>query len=302
MTEDILEGTTNHPANKNKKKEILVSVWDFGAIRPQAEREHYVCSDHPAKMRPSLAKAILQIYGESPVFDPMAGIGTTLVEAMLRGTDSIGVEFERKFVDQANKNIEHVKSVNTSNHLGRAVCIQGDARDLSHLSDDFNKENVGGKKDSGLFGSVIFSPPFGEANKGSGIAKKGYEGKYGRDEELKDRCDRALSQDESNISNLCHSGTYLEEMFKVYGECYRVLKPGKFMVVVVRDIRRRGLTIPLGADTIKLCQTAGFKVFDVIINKIRSPSFWQLNRAKKDQERGINHPLRTHEYVLVFKK
>ncbi len=294
---NLPEGTTN----KNVKKEILVSVWNFCPVS-SSERTHYVYMNHPAKMRPSLAKAILQLYGESPVLDPMAGIGTTLVESMLLGMDSVGIKFEGKFVDQANKNIEHVKGINASNRLGQAVCIQGDARDLSHLSDDFNKENAGGKKDSGLFGSVIFSPPFGEANRGSGIAKNGYEGEHGKDEELKDRCDRPLSQDKNNVSNLVYSRTYFAEMFRVYNECYRVLRSSKFMVIVIRDIRRRGLTIPLGAETIKLCQRAGFKVFDIIINKTYPPSFWQLNRAKKDQERGINHPLRNHEYVLVFKK
>ena len=61
---------------------------------PSSKREKLLRgNDHPAKMRPSLARAILQIYGESPVLDPMAGIGTTLVEAMLLGMDAVGVEY-----------------------------------------------------------------------------------------------------------------------------------------------------------------------------------------------------------------
>jgi hypothetical protein len=88
----------------------------------------------------------------------------------------------------------------------------------------------------------------------------------------------------------------------VYSECFRVLKQNKFMVVVVKDIRRKGLTIPLGADTIKLCQLAGFEVFDIIVNKMYFPSFWQLAHAQKTQAKGIPMTLRTHEYVLVFRK
>lgn len=96
-------------------------------------------------------------------------------------------------------------------------------------------------------------------------------------------------------------------MFKVYSECHRVLKPGKFMVVVVKDIQRNWCTIPLGADTIKLCQSAGFKVHDIIINKTYFPSFWILNLAKKSQReenKGTKkfHALKSHEYVLVFRK
>jgi len=419
------EGTAEHPINKSKKRKILVSLWDFGAIHPQSERSYYLCNDHPAKMRPCLARAILRIYGESPVLDPMAGIGTTLVEAMLLGMDAVGVEYEKKFVDQANRNIEHVRKLFPNRNLGRAICTQGDARDLSCLNNQkvnsivfsppyfkamksqvssekeamekyfssvkhakriggkpiskalarsnlgygTSKDNIGnipkfgsiifsppyfdalsitkggGSKSSILyeestqelqlrrsgpfavkknlptpysskegnigniseFGSIIFSPPFGEANKGSGIAKKGYEGKYGKDVKLKDRCDKPLSEDRQNISNVRYGRTYLGEMFKVYSECFRVLKPGKFMVVVVKDIQRNWKTIPLGADTIKLCQIVGFELHDIIINKMYFPSFWILDLAKKSQKeenRGTEkfHVLKNHEYVLVFRK
>jgi hypothetical protein len=66
------------------------------------------------------------------------------------------------------------------------------------------------------FGSILFSPPLGEANKESGIAQKGYEGKYGKKLKLKDRCGRPLSGDRQNISNVHYGRTYLGEMFKVY--------------------------------------------------------------------------------------
>lgn len=402
------EGTTEHPINKSGKKKILVSVWDFGAVHPQSERSYYLCNDHPAKMRPALARAILQLYGESPVLDPMAGIGTTLVEAVLLGMDAIGVEFEKKFVNQANKNTSNIRKLFPHKDLGRALCMKGDARDLSCLSNRgirsivfsppyfntiesvstghqgpegghlgrqhrFAKEGKsgyghednlghverygsvifsppyfdalsmtkgGGSKKSVLyeeatrelqmkrsgpfavrknlptpyssrdanignisqFGSIMFSPPFGEANRGSGIAEKGYEGKHGKDKGLKDRCDRPLSEDRGNISNVQYGKTYLGEMFKVYGECFRVLKPGKFMVVVVKDIRRKGLTIPLGSDTLQLCQMVGFELFDIVVNKMYFPSFWQLTHAQKTQAKGIPMTLRTHEYVLVFRK
>jgi len=352
------KGTTEHPINKSGKRKILVSVWDFGAVHPQSERSYYLCNDHPAKMRPSLARAILQLYGESPVLDPMAGIGTTLVEAKLLGMHAVGVEYEKRFVKQANENIRNLQKIYGDVNLGKAVCIQGDARDLSFRKGQFGSvffsppyfdalsiNKGGGSKTSILyeettqdlqmkrsgpfavkknlptpysskqdnigniseFGSIVFSPPLGEANKGSGIAKKGYEGIYGKDERLKDRCDRPLSQDKNNISNFRYGRTYLGEMFKVYSECYRVLKPGKFMVVVVKDIQRNWKTIPLGADTIKLCQLASFEVHDIIINKMYFPSFWMLNLAKKSQ-REVNkgtkkfHVLKSHEYVLVFRK
>jgi len=58
---DLPYGTTEHPINKSGKRKILVSV------HPQSERSYYLCNDHPAKMRLSLARAILQLYSHEYV-------------------------------------------------------------------------------------------------------------------------------------------------------------------------------------------------------------------------------------------
>ena len=345
------KGTTEHPLNKGKKQEILVSVWDFGAVHPQSERSHYVCNDHPAKMRPSLARSVLRLYGESPVLDPMAGIGTTLVEAMLLGMDAIGIEFEQKFVEQANKNIQNNKKDSRTKKIGNAICLEGDARDTSSLSESFGSVffsppyfdalslNKGGGSRSSIeyeettkdlqmkrsgpfaveknlptpystkkrnignlpsFGSIIFSPPY----EGAMNASKHVGGIVSRDPQLAKT--GLYSKSRENIGNAV-GRTYLGEMLKVYRECYRVLKPGKFMVVVVKDIQRNWKTIPLGADTIKLCQLAGFDCHDVIMNKMYFPSFWMLSLAKNSQREDVKgtkkfHALKSHEYVIVFRK
>lgn len=344
-------GTTEHPLNKSGKRKILVSVWDFGATHPQSERSHYLCNDHPAKMRPSLARAILQLYGESPVLDPMAGIGTTLVEAMLLGMDAVGVEYEKKFVDRANKNVVHAKELFPKRNLGGAICINGDARDLSFLYNKLNSvifsppyfdalsmKKGGGSKTSILheestkelqmkrsgpfavkknlptpysskeenignaseFGSIVLSAPYEAALN----ASKHVGGIASRDPQLA-KTD-LYSKSKDNIGNTV-GRTYLGEMLKVYKECYQVLKPGKFMVVVVKDIQRDWKTVPLGADTIKLCQMAGFDCHDIIINKMYFLSFWMLNLAKKAQRKEVMgtqkfHALKSHEYILVFRK
>jgi len=572
------KGTTEHPLNKTGKEEILVSTWDFGAVHPQSERSYYACNDHPAKMRPSLARAILQLYGESPVLDPMAGIGTTLVEAMLLGMNAVGVEYEKKFVKQANENLKHIYKTFSNRNLGKVVCIEGDARYLSCLNNKkvrsvlfsppyfdavkavstghqgpehghlerqhklakegksgygfkdnighaesygtiffsppfFNalkrgdegpsannkripyskrverfqgysedkgnignilqfgsivfsppyfdalsikkgggsktsvlfeettqqlqmkrsgpfavkknlptpysskQENIGNiaqfgsivfsppyfcsisdvvksrhrypKTKQGLsrrqeysgdpgnigniakFGSVIFSPPYADALSQQGGRQIAYmKGKKG--DKFNDHTALPYSKDIKNIGNIARFGsvifsppyinymkgysrerdlervqrfiqknpekarefqkvgtwyninlienypspnnignlncrTYLGEMLKVYRECYRVLKPGRFMVVVAKDIQRSWKTIPIGADTIKLCQMAGFDCHDIIISKMYFPSFWMLNLAKKAQAEANKrtkkfHALKCHEYVLVFRK
>jgi len=66
----------------------------------------------------------------------------------------------------------------------------------------YSEGNNIAKLPHGEVDSVIFSPPFGQAQKGGGIAQKGYDGQYGRDERLHLRHDRPLSDRKDNISNL----------------------------------------------------------------------------------------------------
>jgi len=50
--------------------------------------------------------------------------------------------------------------------------------------------------------AIITSPPYAEANRGGGIAVKGYEGVHGKDERLHLRHDRPLSDNPDNFSNM----------------------------------------------------------------------------------------------------
>jgi hypothetical protein len=278
----------------------------------------------------------------------MAGIGTTLVESMLLDMDAIGVELERKFVNQANENIRYIRKDFADSKLGNARCLQGDARYLSKynlgkfssivMSPPYattntfkdlkfvlpretepvvntqpsaihydNPDSINKIANYGEFNSILFSPPYGEQHgKGGSIFNSdGSVTEKFRDKFRSSGIRRLGFLDatsKGNIDNIKYGRSYLSEMQKVYGECYRVLAPGKYMTLVVKDIKRNSLTIPLAADTIKLCQFVGFQLFDVIINRIYFPSFWTLNRAKRDLAKGIMHPLRNHEYVLVFRK
>lgn len=349
MRTEFPEGTTEHPINRKREDKFLVSVWDFGPISAQHERKHYAWNRHPAKMSPTLANAILRLYGESPILDPMAGIGTTLVESMLLGFDVVGIELEKKFVNQANENIRYIRKDFSDVKLGDAKCLQGDARFLPKLNlskrfssilfsppyattntfNDLNfvlpkeketvaeteqsavrydeRDNIAKVSNYGEFNSILFSPPYGEQH-GKGGSIFNADGTV--TEKFKDKFRSSGirrqgfldASSKGNIDNIRYGRSYLSEMLKVYSECYRVLAPGKYMIVVVKDIKRNSLTIPLAADTIKLCQLVGFQLFDIFINRTYFPSFWTLNRAKRDLAKGIMHPLRNHEYVLIFTK
>lgn len=117
---------------------------------------HPLSAKHPGKMLPDLAAILLATFvapmarrlGRPPVvLDLMAGIGTTLVEAIKLGLWAIGVELEAPWAQVAEENCRLAMQAPGA---GRGWVLQGDARDVQGL--------LAAAVEAGLF-----SPPYGSS-------------------------------------------------------------------------------------------------------------------------------------------
>jgi len=329
-------------------------IWEFPNVSTKKQRAGWYVPEtvqHPAKMATYLVDKIIEEYTKpgDVILDPMGGCGTTAVEAVKKGRNCIVVDYERKFCDLMRKNIDMADKQQTLTPKGKATVIHGDARNLSSLLGEVDQ--------------IVFSPPFANLNKGGGIAVKGYEGEYGKDEKLKDRHARRLSEDPNNIDNIKRYGsvdsivmsppyktategsglykhpekaptlrgvcnrpdglrtstdpenidnlkygsvidfedgkqTYLQAMHRVYAECLKVLKQGGYMILVVKNFIRNKKIVDLAGDTVKLCESVGFKHVRTHKRKLTQLSFWIINYRK----RYPDAPRVDYEHVLVFQK
>ena len=87
-----------------------LSVWPVAQRSAAAQRRgRFVAgsSAHPARTLPDLAAHAIHTYSEPGdiVLDPLAGIGTTLVEAVHAGRNAVGVEVEAGWAALAEANI-----------------------------------------------------------------------------------------------------------------------------------------------------------------------------------------------------
>lgn len=92
---------------------------------------------------------------------------------------------------------------------------------------------------------------------------------------------------------------FLSEIVKVAEESYRVLKKGKFCVILMGDTRQKGHVIPMSFDVMKIFEAVGFKTKEIIIKEqhnCRATGFWKTNSVK------YNFLLLAHEYLFVFRK
>ena len=147
---------------------------------------------HPAKMFIPMCREIIKRYTKPGdlVLDCMAGIGTTIIEGMLLSRNVIGVEYEQKFVDMAQANIDKTnKQMGFMKGLGIGKIVKGDSRELVKVLGGVWAENI------------IFSPPF--ADKVASQDKKwlkervGMKGGQADEQEYSDN-----KEDNGNIANL----------------------------------------------------------------------------------------------------
>jgi len=93
-------------------------------------------------------------------------------------------------------------------------------------------------------------------------------------------------------------------MLRVYSECFRVLRPGGKMVLVLKRFIRGFKAVKLDIDTKLLCERVGFKHIETKLFKLPQASFWRILYRKKYSDRISKEDLDSlnYEYVLVFEK
>lgn len=106
------------------------------------------------------------------------------------------------------------------------------------------------------------------------------------------------SDDSSQLGNITNYNKFLDEVMKVFKECYRVLKKSKYFCVITSDVRKAHWYYPIHVDYINRLQKIGFKLHQIMINIFHSS-------GKREDCMGYPsnfHPKMIHEYILIFQK
>jgi modification methylase len=276
--------------------ELPLAVWPCAQASPQYQRAgRYLPAStaHPAKMLPELARRIIAEYSPPGglVVDPLCGIGTTLVEAAALGRRTVGVELEARWAELARANLGFALPDEQARHSEVRL---GDARRLARVLADL----------VGTVDLVATSPPYG-----------GDAGVIDKPAWLAGRslCRRDTLNYSTDHANLGHArgDRYLTELASIYAGCFAVLRPGGLLVVVTKNLRRRGRVLDLATITVELATQAGFQYLQHLIalhaavrdGRLHArPSFWQLTQTRRARARGEPAHLVVHEDVLVFAK
>lgn len=162
----------------------------------------------------------------------------------------------------------------------------------SYMPDKFESEQNISRLPMGNVDAVITSPPYAHDS----VVHKNRSGETPVAKEKFGYSD-FYSSSKENIGNLKEE-TYLEAMLKVYRECWKVLKEGGKLIVIVKDFIRNKAIVRLDEDTIKLCEAVGFRLVDRFYRKLKQKSFWRILYHQKHPK----VPTIEFEHILIFRK
>lgn len=246
-----------------------ISVWSD--IRKSAEEIQF---GHPAMFPLQLATRLIECFTTSAdqvIFDPFAGIGTTVIAADRKNKIGIGVELSPQFAQIAEKRLGQRELFATPTQASRIYCA--DAHNMLTFVTPASVD------------MVITSPPYWDI-----LTQR----RTADNKEI-----RHYGDAEQDLGKIADYDKFLDALVDVFRLVYTALKPGKYCAVVVMDLRKKDRFFAYHSDLARrLNEQVGFIYDDLFIwdrrheyNNMRPlgyPSVFRVNKA--------------HEYILIFKK
>ncbi|MDG4829943.1 DNA methyltransferase [Solwaraspora sp. WMMD1047] len=272
----------------------LGAVWLTGQAPSRDLRRGRYTRDsmtHPGKMLPTIPRYAIRTYTQpgDVVLDPMAGIGTTVIEAMYLGRHGIGVEYEPGWVAHATDNIRRAEQAGAP---GRGEICHGDSTTLPSLLPSSMRGQVS---------LVITSPPYGSSTHGHVRTPGPRRGKV-----------RKIHHKYGDADNLAYrdQGELADGFTAILTGCRQLLRSGGHVVVTARPYRRHGELIDIpgmvtaagvnaGLELVEECVALICGVRDGVI--IPRASFFQQKNIRDAIATGDPQWLLQHEDVLILR-
>lgn len=252
----------------------------LGSNHPHAQIER----QHPAPFSYQDISHLISFFTKKGmhVLDPFGGVGSTAKACELLGRKCTSIELQEKWHNLAIERLE--KEVSTGASLNHNF-ILGDTRKVI--------KNL----DTDLFDFIVTSPPYWS------ILNKKADHKVKQERLANNLATNYSDNDEDDLANIKSYEDFLDVLVDtVFAECARVLKPKKYMALVVSDFRNKSEYISFHSDLIhKLnkLQIPNGGVLQLVGTKIL------LQNHKSLLPYGYPFAYVEnihHQYVLIFKK
>ena len=266
----VARGRLVHANDLDGKEWTSYSISIWKDIR-KAGREKEL--EHPAMFPVMLVERIIRCFtrpSEKMILDPFMGSGSTLVGACILGRTGIGLEVYSDYVQLAQQRLAFY--MGRKEDEGSYLIYPHDARKMGEFIEEDSID------------LCFTSPPYWNI-----LSQK----RTADNKQIRDYGDS-----EVDLGRIDDYSEFLRALGEVFYEVYKVLKPGKYCVVNVMDLRKGNRFYPFHADLAKQMERIGY-VFDDMIIWDRSHEYNNLRPLGYPTVFRIN---KVHEYLLIFQK
>jgi len=261
------KNSLNQLSNKRWMQETK-SVW-FSDPPPRDPLK----AQHPATFAESDIVRLIEFFTKpgQRVLDPFVGSGSTLLACAQTGRLGVGIELVERWAEVSRARLDQVDGAE------RQEVLQGDAR------------RVMAALEAESFDMVVTSPPYWM------ILRKDWDHKVRAERKAKGLSTR-YSDEKNDLGNLESYDAFLGELGSVFAECGRVLKPRRYMCVIVSDFRHKSRFVAYHADIASVVESVGFSLEGITI---------LVQDNKNLYPYGVPFAFVSnihHQYILVFRR
>jgi len=207
-------------------------------LKPQPRKKDEIL--HPAKYPEELVEMFLNEFTNENdnVFDPMSGTGSTQIGAMKLRRNGYGTELSEFFAEIANNRCRQFvrpnqKELFAPENNQKFKILNKDARLISQ--NDFPEIHY-----------LLTSPPYWDM-----LNMKGAENQAKR---IKLGLQTNYSADEKDLGNISDYDQFLSELSAIYFHIIKLIKPGSYLTIVVKNIKKKGKNYPFAWDLSTILQ------------------------------------------------
>ena len=249
----------------------------LGATHPHAQIER----QHPAPFSFQDIQRLVAFFTKAGqvVLDPFSGVGSTAKACALLGRKSVGIELSPRWHKLAVERLEtEIGPGESKNH----ELIQADVREVLPRYPD------------NTFHFVVTSPPYWSI-----LNKKA---DHKAMERVRQDLATRYSDDPLDMGNVPNYSDFLTQLVAIFAECGRVLKPKRYMPIVVSDFRHRSRLYAFHSDLIQRMQDLQIQPkHRLVLQGVKA--LLQNHKSLKPYGYPSAYVENIHhQYILIFRK
>jgi len=211
----------------------------------------------------------------SIVLDPFCGVASTLKACAVLGRNGYGIELVTKYLELSRKRLNNEVPEELLKQTTQKLILGDSRKVISRFHDDF-------------FDFIVTSPPYWNI-----LHKIDHKAKQ---ERVNNGLDIKYSNNKRDIGNIQSYEDFLNELSGFFNNCSRILKPEKYMCIIVSDFRNKADYYMFHGDLANKISTDLFTLKGITI---------LFQKFKRIFPYGYPYsyvPNIHHQYILIFQR